>query len=98
MSYCTCYFTVGPVSVPEDCPRGYYCPAGTGNGESYPCPPGSYGNVTGYTEEADCIPCTAGLYCEEPALTEPTGLCHAGFYCTGGASEPAPFDDMVRMK
>ena len=32
----------GNVTVPLDCPRGYYCPFGTQFPNEWPCPPGTY--------------------------------------------------------
>ncbi|XP_071497013.1 uncharacterized protein [Diadema antillarum] len=85
----------GPVTTPEPCPQGYYCPPGTGAAMTNACPPGTFGDAEGYDELDDCVSCTAGWYCEEPALSTPTGECYAGFYCTGGAAVPTPYDDMV---
>ena len=42
------------------------------------CPSGTYSNATGLMTVDQCNPCTAGSYCEDPGLTEPTGLCDAG--------------------
>jgi len=42
----------------------------------------------------ECTDCTAGSYCAETGLTEPTGLCYAGYICVLGASTPTP-DDYV---
>lgn len=57
----------------EDCPAGYFCPAGTesptanpcpegaycpaGVGSPVPCPAGTYGNQSKATAVSDCIPC-----------------------------------------
>ena len=40
-----CGVAVGPITQPNDCPPGYYCPAGTGISSSFPCPPGTYNPV-----------------------------------------------------
>lgn len=37
------------------CPKGYYCPEGSG--DKYPCPAGTYGNLSLATSPADCFPC-----------------------------------------
>ena len=39
----------------------------------------------GNTNLEDCLNCTAGSYCDAEELTEPTGLCSAGYYCSGAA-------------
>ena len=44
------------------CPRGHYCPLGTGS-TIPPCPVGRYGRVEGLQEEDDCNACDAGMYC-----------------------------------
>lgn len=36
----------------------------------------------------DCQPCTAGSYCADSGLTQPTGPCLAGYYCPAGTSTP----------
>lgn len=62
----------------ESCPPGYYCPAGTGNGDTNPCtvgsycpqgsyqmtscPLGYYGTKSIATSESDCTACEAGTY------------------------------------
>lgn len=62
----------------ESCPPGYYCPAGTGHGDSYPCTAGSYceqgshemtscplgyyGTKDIATSESDCTACEGGTY------------------------------------
>nr|XP_054760934.1 uncharacterized protein LOC129267226 [Lytechinus pictus] len=72
------------------CPRGRYC--GNGTGANPPmCPSGTFSNGTGLRIEEQCTNCTAGSYCEDPALTEPTGLCDPGYYCPVGQSSSNPF-------
>ena len=43
--YCDPYETVNAtgIIVPLSCPSGHYCPAGTGQKYSNPCPAGTYG-------------------------------------------------------
>ena len=60
------------------CPEGHYCPAGTYVSTQFPCPTGTFYNLTMATALEDCIYCTAGSYCATPGLTNPTGLCDAG--------------------
>ncbi|KDO27716.1 hypothetical protein SPRG_22196, partial [Saprolegnia parasitica CBS 223.65] len=81
--YCTIAST-----VPTDCPRGYYCITGTSNPE--PCPLGTYGNATGLKMMENCLTCLPGMYCDGTALTNPSGPCDAGFYCTAGSYTSAP--------
>ncbi|MGH0137990.1 UNVERIFIED_CONTAM: hypothetical protein FKN15_065321 [Acipenser sinensis] len=81
---------------PEPCPRGYFCPPGTESGTKSPCPRGTIGPQTGASSPAQCQPCPAGMYCAFPGLSEPTGPCHAGFFCSVGASSPNSSEYMVK--
>ena len=38
------------------CPAGYYCPAGTLRANEFPCPPGTYNNLTNAVNESSCTP------------------------------------------
>ena len=38
-----------------------------------------------------------GKYCEEYGLSEPTDLCSAGYYCTGGADVATPINHLVNQ-
>lgn len=84
----------GPVMALTDsdqyeCPKGYYCPAGTI--DPTPCPVGTYGDATGYTSGADCVPCDAGSYCPFPGMTDTTLItCTQGYYCVEGTISPIP--------
>ena len=65
------------------CPRGYYCPAGTGS-DWKRCPAGTYSNETSLYNVNQCKSCDAGMYCDGTLLVRPNGLCSAGYYCTVG--------------
>ena len=86
--------TTGAVT-PATCPQGYFCPIGTRRSNEYPCPPGTFSNLTGLASEMDCLSCTPGMYCGDPGLTEPSGPCHQGYYCSGGARVQNPEDDIT---
>ena len=45
------------------CPRGYYCPVGTGSGTYFPCPIGTYSNTLGLENVGQCTDCPLGHYC-----------------------------------
>lgn len=77
------------------CPHGYYCPIGTSLLHQYPCPPGTYNNLTGRTALSACIVCEPGSYCAGTANTYPTGLCANGWYCTNGANTSQPGEGSV---
>lgn len=70
------------------CPVGHYCESGTQ--EPTPCPLGTFSNQTMLTAASECTPCSPGYYCDATGLTEPVGLCLAGFYCTGGSNSSSP--------
>lgn len=71
------------------CPRGFYCPAGTGN-DWRPCPLGTYSNRILLREERECTPCDAGKYCNEWNSTSFSGDCAAGYYCVLGSHTATP--------
>ncbi|RYY36430.1 hypothetical protein EON62_01765, partial [archaeon] len=75
-------------SFPTTCPAGYYCTAGVSVPQ--PCAIGSYSNVTGVRRVEDCAPCSPGMYCPSMGLTQPAGLCAAGYYCLSGSNTSAP--------
>ena len=81
------------VSVPTKCPPGFYCFEGTAIKYQYPCPPGTFSNISGLHDESGCKICSSGMYCEDQGSTEPTGFCFAGHYCTLGAISPTPVDN-----
>ena len=67
------------------CPTGYYCLQGTY--APIPCNEGTYQPASGATE---CIDCPPGKYCGIKALSEPSGPCAGGYYCSGGAKTSTP--------
>lgn len=58
------------MSIP--CPKGYYCPEGTGL-DWQACPRGTYSDVQGLYLESQCKPCTAGKYCGDEHLASVSG-------------------------
>ena len=77
-----------------DCPEGYFCPPGTEQPYQFPCPPGTYYNFTNAQSVYFCIGCPGGYYCESPGLSEPTGLCTEGWYCSSDATQSTPLDPL----
>ncbi|OMJ93310.1 hypothetical protein SteCoe_3776 [Stentor coeruleus] len=75
------------------CEKGYYCLANTGYKYSYPCPAGTYMDVTGSETIDDCKPCTAGKFCYGVGLLDVTENCKEGYYCTGSAEVATPPDN-----
>ena len=86
-SYCE-----GNTTTPEDCPPGYYCPSMTEHGTEFPCPNGTYSNVSRLGAVSECHQCTPGMYCGTVGLLEPTSVCSAGYFCGVGASVAQPHD------
>ncbi|XP_021231890.1 zonadhesin-like isoform X5 [Numida meleagris] len=70
------------------CPPGHFCPAGTSIPQQ--CPVGTYSDRPYMWQESSCTACPSGHYCGSAALTAPSGLCSAGYYCLPGASSPSP--------
>ena len=81
------YYCGSGTIQPNICPKGHYCPEGTDN---FPlnCPIGTFNSIEGIESITDCQNCTAGMYCDDLALTEPTGNCTAGYYCNEGSFDP----------
>lgn len=74
------------------CPPGYYCPEATSAYEHFPCPNGTYSNYSGNSHSDNCTLCDGGLVCSGGGLTEPNGVCAAGWYCIQGAYTDKPAD------
>lgn len=45
----------------------------------------------------DFLVCHVGSYCSQPGLSEPTGLCEAGYYCLAGSARPNIREDQVLL-
>ena len=86
---------VGPITHPNDCPPGHYCPSGTGLSTSFPCPPGTFNPGYNLEHESNCSACTPGSYCFDYGLSTPNGECYGGYYCNGGAISPTPRNESV---
>lgn len=86
------YFCEINSTHPILCPSGYYCPFASNNPREFPCPVGTYNPLSGLRISDGCLPCVEGSYCETPGLSQPTGLCAAGYYCGSGATTRAPID------
>ena len=92
------YFCLAKASTYNDtiCPSGRYCPVNT----SVPilCQEGTFNNLTGQTEESNCVLCTAGKYCQGSGLSKPTADCYGGWYCVNGSTKPTPDLDCIRER
>ncbi|XP_068174065.1 zonadhesin-like [Antennarius striatus] len=87
--YCEVEGTVQPAL----CPVGYYCPPGLTLGREFPCPSGTVQSQLGTSSVDACLPCPAGMFCSQPGLSQPTGLCEAGYYCPAGSTTPEATED-----
>lgn len=72
----------------DKCPKGHYCPAGSQS--PIPCPKGTYNGLYSSTSDTACSSCPPKYYCGGAGLAKATGLCSAGFYCSGGNYEKMP--------
>lgn len=87
------YCPVGAKDFKEyDCPAGYVCGPGQESPFALPCPNGTFSAQLNLREVSECTSCTPGMHCSSPALTSPSGPCHAGFYCTIRSRSPEPQD------
>ena len=89
------------MTVPVDCPAGYYCPAldyFTDRKLAYHaigCPIGTYTDpnlvATLRISLLSCLACPANKYCQKFALaTAGEGDCASGHFCKSGAKTPKP--------
>ncbi|XP_060107674.1 multiple epidermal growth factor-like domains protein 6 [Heteronotia binoei] len=78
-----------PGHMPQLCPKGFYCPEGTGL-TWQPCPPGTYSPNQGVSHRTDCRTCDGGKFCLYPNASDVTGQCQEGYYCSQGADRPDP--------
>ncbi len=77
----------------DECPGGHYCPAHSY--EPTPCPAGTYQPSTRRTDISACLDCEPGKFCNDTGLTAVSGDCDPRFYCSLGASSPAPLDGIT---
>ncbi|XP_027901562.1 signal peptide, CUB and EGF-like domain-containing protein 1 [Xiphophorus couchianus] len=96
--YCTSGATTSsPVSVAtgDVCPSGYFCLQGTKFPQQYPCPVGTWSISVGGQNLSSCWACPPGFYCNNTGLSQPSGLCDTGYYCSGGAKFSKPSDGLT---
>lgn len=68
------------------CAVGSYCPEGQWNATAFPCPAGTYYDLTNATKEYDCLTCPAGFACPQGTGGPANAIraCAAGYYCPAG--------------
>ncbi|XP_026534414.1 neurogenic locus notch homolog protein 4-like [Notechis scutatus] len=81
-----------PLTGNDICPRGHFCPPGTGF--PMPCPPGSFSTMIGLKAEGECLPCPAGHICSQSGTSGLSQMlpCNEGYVCLEGNSVPCPND------
>ena len=77
----------GGVNAPLPCYAGAVCPAGTGRGDEFPCPAGTYSAATNLANTTECTPCPVGSYCIG-GMPFISGPCAPGHYCPLQSSAP----------
>ncbi|XP_075046430.1 uncharacterized protein LOC142107145 [Mixophyes fleayi] len=82
-----------PGTIPQPCPRGFYCLQGTGL-DWRPCHPGTYSSELGLESAAGCRACDGGSYCMFYNSTSVTGDCTGGYYCTTFSQRPDPEEEI----
>ncbi|XP_074535630.1 uncharacterized protein LOC141797845 [Halichoeres trimaculatus] len=60
--------------------------------QQHPCPVGTWSSIVGAHNLSSCWPCPPGLHCNSTGLSQPSGVCDTGYYCTGGAFSSMPLD------
>ena len=60
------------------CPMGYFCPVRTAAFFDFPCPAGTFSNMTGLVQASQCLTCIQGHYCD-PGSSNPMP-CPPGTY------------------
>ena len=78
------YFCAGGnvVSAPESttCFQGHFCPEGSAKPQ--PCPYGTYSTATMAGSLSNCLPCPAGRFCPDEAMSAGDAfMCAKGYYC-----------------
>ena len=59
-----------------------------GSWEARGCERGTYSGKSQQGDISDCEQCNAGQYCDETALTAPSGFCPPGHFCPTGTKGP----------
>ena len=73
-----------------ECPVGHYCPHGTSDYTSTPCPEGTFTDRTDLHNVVHCSPCPKGFHCAAGS-TSSTGIteCEQNKYCPTGTQASA---------
>ena len=73
-----------------ECPAGFYCPAGTSDYTTTPCPEGTFSDRRDLHNYMHCSPCPKGFYCDAGSTTS-IGItdCPENSYCPTGTMSSA---------
>lgn len=71
-------------STTTPCDAGYFCPVSTEFARQFPCPAGTYSDLTYLTTASSCTTCTAGSFCVAGSTSTIMQTCPRGAYCTPG--------------
>ena len=77
-----------PDLITDKCRQGYYCPRGDVSPCPVPCPEGTFNEIYGLTQVAECQACSPGDYCIPEGLNATAGPCPGGYYCPEGTADP----------
>ena len=69
---------------------GRYCSNNTEFADQYPCPVGTFNNLTNSEDSTACVMCSPGYHCPTTGMPEPAGLCSPGWYCILGSGSDKP--------
>jgi hypothetical protein len=81
----------------RNCPRGYFCPAGSAG--ALACPAGTYNTNPNQGSLDSCVPCPAGTFCEYEGTgnKDQPEPCAAGFACTIPAKTMPVVDILIAI-
>jgi hypothetical protein len=68
----------------QDCPSGFYCPAGTAYYGVNPCPVGYFNDLTNLASKDQCLTCANGFRCNRLGMTNYNlgdNACIDGYLC-----------------
>ncbi|WAR26195.1 hypothetical protein MAR_011899 [Mya arenaria] len=90
--YCDNTANIAFVNATSTCLEGYYCPAGTRIHNEFPCPKGTFNNLTGLAQESDCTLYLGGYACPVTGMTDVghKQVCSWILLSTGGHNTTTP--------
>lgn len=99
--------TANPLGTSIACSKGHYCPSGTKNPYDFPCPPGTFTDLTNVPASSRCTDCPVGKACSIMSTTAVVAItytssiitfntnaiqnCAAGHFCPVRTDFPTQF-------